>query len=299
MNKQKILIIGQSGLLSLSLQKYFYQKNIPYVTTSRSHLVDSTPHSCISFDLEKKISDQLKNINLTNFSHAIICAGMTKLDYCYRYPEKSQLINQTHTIALCDYLLAHHIIPIYCSSDLVFDGTQGNYQEEDPCHPLNEYGLQKRNVETFLINYFDKMLILRFSKLYSISEIDTSPVREIFSKLSKNIPLNCAVNLTISPTNVDEICHAIFLLIESKSTGIYHLSPGLSGKYSRYDFAIKFASRLKKTDLIHSCLLSELQLPFVLGHDNSLNSDKFFHHFGFRFTTLDENLNKIWQFYMS
>lgn len=298
MNKQKILIIGHNGLLSLSLQKCFRQKNIHYVTTSRKiSQFNALSFPCIPFDLEKTVTDQLKEINVKHFSHAIICGGIAKLAYCHHHPEKSRLINQIHTIHLCDFLLKNNIIPVYCSSDLVFDGNCGNYKEDDICHPLNEYGIQKRQVEEFLSKYLDQSLILRFSKLYSISQIDNSPIQEIFHKLSNNIPLHCAMNLAISPTNVDEICQAISLLIQSRQTGLYHLSPGQAGKYNRYEFTMKFARLLKKTALIHPCDLTDLQLPFKLGNDNSLNSDKFCQQFNFEFSTFDQNFKNIWDFY--
>lgn len=296
---KKILIIGHHGLLSLSLQTLFNRKSIQYATTSSKVSCIQNDSACITFDfdLKKNIADQFAHINLEDFSHAIICGGIAKLDYCYKYPEFSTLINEINTIDLCHYLLERNVIPVYCSSDLVFDGTKGNYHEDDICHPINEYGRQKRSVEQFLINYLDQCLILRFSKLYSISTIDTSPIRELFYKLSQNNILNCAIDLTISPTNVDEICAAMLLLIQEKKTGIYHLSPGQNGKYNRYEFAMKFATRLHKTELIHCCHIADLHLPFKLGQDNSLNNTRFSQEFQFHFTTLDENFTNIWNFY--
>ena len=75
----------------------------------------------------------------------IHCAAMSKTGACEANPELAQLNNVEVTRVLCE--LAADIPLIFFSTDLVFDGTRGNYAETDLPNPLNVYARTKLDAE--------------------------------------------------------------------------------------------------------------------------------------------------------
>ena len=53
-------------------------------------------------------------------------------------------------IRLLDQLWDRNMVPIFLSTDAVFDGSQGGNTEEGECYPLTVYGRQKLEAENYL-----------------------------------------------------------------------------------------------------------------------------------------------------
>jgi dTDP-4-dehydrorhamnose reductase len=79
----------------------------------------------------------------------IHCAALSKTGACEANPEQARLNNVEVTRVLCE--LAAHIPLIFFSTDLVFDGTRGNYTEQDAPNPLNVYARTKLEAEHIVL----------------------------------------------------------------------------------------------------------------------------------------------------
>ena len=79
----------------------------------------------------------------------IHCAAMSKTGACEANPELARLNNIEVTRVLCE--LAADIPLIFFSTDLVFDGTRGNYTESDAPNPLNVYARTKLDAERVVL----------------------------------------------------------------------------------------------------------------------------------------------------
>jgi len=73
------------------------------------------------------------------------CAGLTLSSACSSAPALAWKLNVDVTTHLAD--LAASIPLVFFSTDLVFDGLQGNYIETDPVRPLSVYGRTKAEAE--------------------------------------------------------------------------------------------------------------------------------------------------------
>jgi dTDP-4-dehydrorhamnose reductase len=58
--------------------------------------------------------------------------------------------------------MAHGLRLIYISTDYVFRGDRGNYREDDPVHPVNQYAWSKLGGEC-AVRMYDRALIVRTS----------------------------------------------------------------------------------------------------------------------------------------
>ena len=77
------------------------------------------------------------------------CAAMSRSPDCQREPARARLLNVEITARLAE--LAGEISFVFFSSDLVFDGRQGNYREEDAVNPLSVYAETKVEAECVVL----------------------------------------------------------------------------------------------------------------------------------------------------
>jgi dTDP-4-dehydrorhamnose reductase len=79
----------------------------------------------------------------------IHCAGLTKTRLCQQDPALARKLNVEVTGRLAE--LAADIPLIFFSTDLVFDGRKGNYDETDSPNPLNVYAETKLAAERIVL----------------------------------------------------------------------------------------------------------------------------------------------------
>src|SRR5207249_4432383 len=114
-----------------------------------------------------------------------------------------------------------NVIPIYFSTDNVFDGTKGDYVETDRRNPINGYGRIKCEVEDFLEERGQPYLALRMGKVFTRE-------REIFARLRTDMQqgrtITCATDLVFTPLYDADLFEAVQTLIAGKHYGTFHLA---------------------------------------------------------------------------
>src|SRR4051812_45824657 len=80
----------------------------------------------------------------------IHCAALSKSAACEKQPELARRVNVELTQKLCEF--ARDMPLIFFSTDLVFDGTKGNYTENDTVNPLTVYGRTKADAERIVLS---------------------------------------------------------------------------------------------------------------------------------------------------
>jgi dTDP-4-dehydrorhamnose reductase len=81
---------------------------------------------------------------------AVILLGITNIDACARDPAGSAEVNVRGIIRVIDDARALGIMPVFVSSDAVFDGSRAYWSEDDEPIPILTYGRQKLEVERHL-----------------------------------------------------------------------------------------------------------------------------------------------------
>ncbi|UCG23908.1 MAG: sugar nucleotide-binding protein [Chloroflexota bacterium] len=89
-----------------------------------------------------------------------------------RSPDMETVIVEgaTHIVAAGDRCQARLI---HLSSDVVFDGRQAPYREDDPVSPLHAYGRAKARAESIVAGYVDQVTV-RTSLIYGLGIMDRS-----------------------------------------------------------------------------------------------------------------------------
>jgi dTDP-4-dehydrorhamnose reductase len=283
-NPKRLLIIGASGLVG---------RHIYRVCRNKGWEVDGTyatrgKDPFIRFDLGSRDFQSLK---LDKYSHVVIAAGLSGIDRCFLNQATSSRINVEAVIALLGELNPQTAMPIFLSTDYVFDGHKGNYKEKDPRVPGTIYGKQKVQVEDYLTKEFEKYLILRLGKVVSCDPSDNTFVTDWILKLKHGKPIRAAEDQIASMLEVGDIESCLITLLERDMQGIYHLASGMP--LSKLEIANSIAKRLKiSSTLIHPCRINELGLKEIRPLNTYLNSDKFKRETGYSFMQFDDLLQR-------
>lgn len=249
----KILITGSSGLIG----GFIY-----------SHL--STDHTRLGIDIiNSETTDKLVDIKDKDCMRAILddfkpdmvihVAAQKDLIQCEENKSEAWCSNVNPMTDISDYLSQKAGKLIYISSDMVFDGTKGNYSEEDPTCPINWYGATKAAAELVPAIRMpkDSISILRTAQVFGTvtealidyvnTKIDCDTMTNqsalplfIKMRLSRGLPVILPNNIFSSPTPVTLIADVVNIIIKNEvGTGLLHVAGPES--YSRFELGRKIA----------------------------------------------------------
>jgi len=268
-NKNIILIIGSSSYLGKHLLMYLDSDKTIY-----THYTKPFKNS-IFFDLEESNIDEILKKN-PNINKAIILAGMHNYKTINNNAKKAYKINVLKIKKILKLLKSNNIVPIYTSSDNVFDGIKGYYKESDKTNPKFSYAIQKVEIEKFILNNFDKYQIYRISKIIDRNLESDTLIANWIKKIKKNEKIVCASDNSFSPIDIEDLCIFISRLIKIDETGIFHLSSNenLSRKEMLDEILEKMPKEITYTQSISYKKLNEFKDSKNQPIHISLNSEK-------------------------
>jgi len=268
-DRQKLIITGASGLLGnkiVELAKNDYTV-IPLHKTKPLH----------SNSLKLDITNAVEVLNLFNkLKPAIIVhtASETNVDKCETEKEHAWKTNVegTHNIALACSKIGAKLA--YISTDYVFDGEKGHYEEQDKPNPINYYGFTKFEGEKQIISHCRNYVILRTSVLYGWHPWKQNFVTWIISALKQNKELTVVEDHYNTPTLAGNLAETALEAVQKDLQGLYHVSG--SKRISRYEFAKQIAKAFNlDQNLIKPIKMSQLTAWVAKRpRDSSLNTDK-------------------------
>ena len=157
----KILITGVSGFLGLNLALRL-RSSFHVYGTYLDHQIQIPSVETIAFDLANltQIERLCDAIEPKVIVHT---AAISDPDYCELNHNAALAINTFATRELAKAASHRGARLIYTSTDLVFDGTKGNYTEADSPAPQSYYGKTKYLGELEISNICSNYVILRLS----------------------------------------------------------------------------------------------------------------------------------------
>lgn len=275
LNKSRIIVIGANGLIGSEIVRYF--KNESFIVVETSH--NPAPHQ-IKIDLLEDVNYQKFTFNDSYQNIFIICSGYSNLYLCFHNREISKKINVDGMINLINHIKSIDGIPIFFSSDCVFDGAVGIYNELDHKNPISIYGKQKSIVEEFIVNHFNKYIILRSSKVLSTNP--SSWIANTFISLENKLKVNCFTDRLYSPIVINDITKFISMALGKNKYGIFNLSQDMPlTPYQQAEILIdKFNF---KRDLLGAITMDEIDLPEFAPKISILENEKAKSLVGFKF----------------
>ncbi|MBI4229622.1 MAG: sugar nucleotide-binding protein, partial [Planctomycetes bacterium] len=132
-------------------------------------------------------------------------------------------------------------LPVFLSTDNVFDGGRGGYREADPTAPVNAYGAMKREVERFLEGAGRPYLNVRLGKVFTMDPEGDTLLADWHRTLREARAVRCVEGQRLNPTCAEEVADGIASLAERGARGTFHLCAPEA--FERVDLARTFALR--------------------------------------------------------
>jgi dTDP-4-dehydrorhamnose reductase len=198
----------------------------------------------------------------------IHCAAMSRSPDCQANPGLARTVNVEATAVLAE--LADRLA--FVSSDLVFDGRVGNYDESASINPLSVYAETKVAAERDVLANPNHLVIRTSLNCGTSPTKDRGFDEQLRRGWQAGETLRLFTDELRSPIPAEITARAVWELVMLKKTGIYHV--GGAERLSRWQIGQLIAAR--SADLnprIHPVSLKEYQ-GAPRAPDTSLNSAK-------------------------
>lgn len=215
-----ILILGGSGFIGRNLLSRFKKDGLSAVGTYFKNKISGLEYFDIASMRPEGCSLFFRGLNYIIIS----AASDANIDGTKKNWDIAYYVNVTKIKEIIGFCFQNNIVPVYISTDNVFDGGKGNYKETDQANPINCYGKIKHDVEEYLLASGFKFIILRVGKVFSISLEDGTLITSMIRDLKDSKTILCADDQLFSPVFISDLTDAVKMLLERKINGIFHLS---------------------------------------------------------------------------
>lgn len=268
---KKLLLTGASGFLGSNICKaaqsdwrihgivHISAFTIPDILSHRLNLTDGAAL--------KKLFEEIK-------PDAIIhAAAISDANYCQQHPGETHSVNVDATALLAELCAEKNIPFVFTSSDLVFDGKKGNYNENDAVNPVSKYGEQKAEAEQRILKIYPQAAICRMPLMVGDGgSTGRGYLNAFLSKIKQGEEQKLFTDEYRSPLGGMSAAKGLLLAIE-KFKGTCHL--GGKERLSRFQLGEKIAEafQLPKSALVPA-RQTEMKMSAPRPADVSLDSSK-------------------------
>jgi dTDP-4-dehydrorhamnose reductase len=239
----KILITGSNGLLGQKLVKLIAENGVDHlIATARgeNRLPKSDAYEFESLDITNK--EEIERVLIAHNPDVVIhTAAMTNVDQCELEKEACWKLN----VDAVEYLIAAckntNAFLLHLSTDFIFDGEDGPYDEKAAANPISYYGESKLAAEKLLeassINWAIARTVLVYGIAHDMSR--SNIILWVKKSLEEAKDIKVVDDQLRSPTLAEDLAMGCYLIAEKKAKGIFNIS----GKdlLTPYDMAIKTA----------------------------------------------------------
>ena len=251
---KRVFITG-AGNLGLAVHSHFSGTDDfdPVIVSRRG---TSGPNDMIECDITRhdRMNDIVSEIEPAVVIHT---AAMTNVDLCEREPGKAHEINAAGTENLAATCSREKIPLVYISTDYVFDGTKGDYCEDDRTAPVNVYGRTKLEGERSVMGIAHRWAVIRTSFLHNPESLNYDFISYVIKSVSRRERIECDDFRFTKPTPCSCIGPVIKNIVRCGKWGeIYHVCG--KSKLTPYAIAKECANALH---LDHSLIRARRELP--------------------------------------
>jgi dTDP-4-dehydrorhamnose reductase len=223
-----LLITGSNGLLG---QKLVYgalkRGNIRLIATARgeNRLIRTEGYTYEPMDITDRAA-VLRVISAYKPDCVIHGAAMTNVDACET--DRDGCLEQNvhaveHIVEACNINGAHLV---HVSTDFIFDGENGPYNEEDEANPVSYYGWSKAEAERIVKERSKNWAILRTILVFGVVDHMSRSNVVLWAKgaLGKGEPINVVSDQYRMPTLAEDLAEGCLLAFEKQARGVFNIS---------------------------------------------------------------------------
>lgn len=246
---KKILVTGASGFVGGSVLHHA-PADWTIHACSRSPL-SGAPSNVVhhAFDLSDKV--KTTEVIATVKPDAIIhIAAIANIDYAEANQAETVAVNTETTGRLAGLAAEHGARFIFCSTDNVFDGEEGFYNEDAPVSPVNFYGRTKVAAEVLAHEALETSVIVRVALVIGMPIMGSgnSFLVKMEESLREGKEIQIPENEVRSPVDVITLGKSLLELAASDFSGTIHLAG--STCLNRYEMAKQIARKLGHSEAL-------------------------------------------------
>jgi len=268
----RLLITGGSGFLGGNLARLARAR---WQVTAAFHnhpaYLDGVQWAALDLTDEAQVESLFREVAPGVVIHT---AAMTKPDYCEEHPEEATAVNVHGTENLARAAALHGARFIHISTDLVFDGEQAPYREDDPTIPVSHYGRTKVLAEEVVRAHCPNHVVVRPALMYGVPVTGGSSFSQwIIHQLREGCQVPLFTDQYRTPVWVVNLAEALLELASHSFNGTIHLAG--SQRVTRYGFGLLLAKALSlPAHLLQACTMDEVPSPQPRPRDVSLDVSK-------------------------
>lgn len=241
----KFLVTGSNGLLGQKLVKMIIDKGEDQlIATARGTNRLPYPETEYVFDqMDITNKAQVLEVIEKHQPEVIIhTAAMTNVDQCELEKEACWDLNVNAVSHLIEACAMNNCFLLHLSTDFIFDGEDGPYDETAKPNPISYYGDSKLAAEKLLENSTIDYAIARTVLVYGIAHdmSRTNIILWVKSSLEQSKSIKVVDDQLRSPTLAEDLAMGCYLIAKKKASGIFNIC----GKdlLNPYEMALKTAS---------------------------------------------------------
>ena len=287
----KILITGANGLIGRKVIRLMLQgtDNQIFATSQKRIQFDSRVQF---FTVNLIYSDINKLIETIKPEVLIHCAAIASPDACEVDRYTCFKLNVEVTTRLASSCRDYGVHLIFLSSDFIFDGSKGDYSEEDIPAPVSYYGETKLEAEKNLLDLNIGATIVRTSLVYGYEDhlARMNVALKVIDHLKNSKTYKVPFDQIRTPTFAEDLATALVLLAEKRFPGVFNISG--SEVISVFDFSKRVAKVFGfDENLLVSVSTKELSEPALRPLKTNLNIQKAIKVLNYQTTTIEKSLS--------
>ena len=278
-----LLLTGATGFLGLRLASGLAPSWRVVGASRGASGPDAVRLDMENLDSIRRAFDQLRPAAVV---HAGAIAGP---DACESDPARARRVNLDATRVLAELCGAAGARLAFISTDLVFDGEKGRYDEDDAPNPLSVYGRLKLEAEEAVLTRAPGAVAVRIAAAYG-RLLGGRPcfVDEMIASLSRGAPVTAFTDQWRTSTAADDFSEVLLrLLADPDLEGVFHW--GGADRATRFESAIALCRVFDFDErLVRPARMADKKTPAARPRDSSLDSSRLAAALGLAPTTLAE-----------
>jgi dTDP-4-dehydrorhamnose reductase len=288
------MITGARGLLGLNLALQASEKyevvGIDKLDTLRPSVFEARQADLLTPGVIAALLEQIQP------DWVIHCAALANVDVCEREPELAHRLNADLAGEIAHETASRGIRMVHISTDAVFDGTRGNYREDDTPNPPNVYARTKLAGEQAVLAANPQAVVARVN-FYGWSASGTRSLAEFFfNNLEAGQPINGFEDVFTCPLQVNQLGEILLEMLEKALAGLYHVVS--SQQTSKYALGVALAGKFGlDPGLITPISVEEAGLTAQRSPNLTLDTGKLAAALGRQLPDIESGLERLYNLY--
>jgi dTDP-4-dehydrorhamnose reductase len=288
-----LAVTGANGLLGQKLG--FAAAGRHRVTGLDLHEAPTAPETLSDY-VRCDVTDQVqvdRALGSRRFDGVIHTAAFTDVDGCESRREDARALNVGGAENVARACARSGSRLVHLSTDYVFDGASGPYDEDDIPNPISTYGATKLESERAVFRLAPGAVIARTMVLYGHARsVRPNFVTWLVARLRAGQSVRIVTDQFGHPTLADDLAGVLLVLFERGASGLYHTAG--SEWIDRHAFALAAAAVFGlDSGLITPTTSDAFVQPAPRPLRSGLTTDKLFRDYGIRLSSAAEGLAKM------